>query len=141
MSLTWEDIDVEGSKEERTPCECCGKWTIEVRGDLLKSNEWIAFYWVRFAQGHPESSPTIHCGTGDWSESAADDQRWLFGVEYNLEAKGFHLLDLRIDHEQALPNYTALNRDEILGTQFAQDAFAMIDAIWMKDPHLEELRI
>jgi hypothetical protein len=34
-----------------------------------------------------------------------------------------------------------LERDEVIGTPLAANAFALFDAIWLQDPRIEELRV
>ena len=33
----------------------------------------------------------------------------------------------------------ALKREEIIGTPFAQEAFQLVDAIWMQDPRIDDV--
>ncbi|KMW59626.1 hypothetical protein AIOL_004608 [Candidatus Rhodobacter oscarellae] len=109
---------------------------MELRGDLEHDGNWLGFYWTSHARGHLEVYPTIMVGVGDWSEGAAPESRLIFGVEFNKEAESFRLLDLASHGDKSVAVY--LDRLDVLDTPFAQDAFAMTDAVFMKDSRMEE---
>ena len=136
MTIRWEHIDVRKDGLEKTPCDCCGKTTLVIEGDLYRQDAWIGFYWVRMAEGHPEQLPTFHIGTGNWAEEARSEDRWVIAVEYSKDAEGFRAIDVPNDGSTA----TFLKRDEWISTDFASEAVAILDAIYMKDDRLAELR-
>lgn len=136
MTLNWEEIAVQPNGLEKTPCDCCGKTTIEYRGDLYHKEDWMAFYWVRMSEAHPEALPTFHIGTGNWAQGAKKDKRWIFGSEYDIKSQGFRIMDLAKGSDLA----TWLDRKDVIGTDFAQQAFSMLDAIFMRDERLKDLR-
>lgn len=139
MTLSWEELNVIEDDIETTPCDCCGTSTVQVNGDIEKENgDWIAFYWVRFSKGHPDVFPVFHFGTGDWSESASSQNRWVFAMEFCRESEGCRVIDFPQDGR--LTSATCLSRNDLLSTDFASDAFAMFDAVIMKDTRLMELK-
>lgn len=139
MTLVWEDLRILETDFESTPCDCCGKNTVQINGDIEDAKgQWIAFYWVRYAEGHPELDPVFRFGTGNWSEEATAEQRWCFGLAYNKDSGGARLLDLSSERGDVKAIY--LDRDDILGSSFAAEAFAMWDAVFMKDSRLDDLR-
>ncbi len=135
MTLNWTDITLQTDGLEKTPCDCCGATTIEYRGDLHHKDDWIAFYWVRLSEGHPEALPIFHIGTGNWAEGSKKDERRIFGSEYNPESEGFRIMDLSKESDLAI----WLDRKDVVDTDFAQSAFAMLDAIFMRDERLKDL--
>ena len=138
MTQAWERLRVVEGSCEVTQCDCCGQDTWQVNGDIeALEGAWIAFYWVRFSPAHPEAYPVFRFGTGDWRDSAQDDARWVFGVEYDQEQSGVRLMDL--SQERGDVRATYLDRADVIDTPFAQEAFAMFDAVFMGDRRLESL--
>ena len=135
MSLNWEELIVQTDGLNKTPCDCCGTTTLEYLGDLYHGEDWVAFYWVRMTEGHPDSLPQFWLGMGNWSEGTDKTEKWIFGAEYSRQHQGFMLMDLARDSDLA----TYLDRDDIIGTDFAEEGFAMLDAIILKDDRLKEL--
>lgn len=135
MMVNWEDIVVKQGGVETTPCDCCGTKTRLVKGDLVLADEWIGFYWVRWTEGHPDVLPIFHLGTGNWSDTADVSDRWVVAVEYHNDLEGFHA----VDFEQKGTSATYLDRQDWVGSSFAAEAFAMFDAVFMKDDRLTEL--
>ncbi|MEO1795887.1 MAG: hypothetical protein AAFR53_02590 [Pseudomonadota bacterium] len=138
MSLDWEAIMLDEGSVTRTPCDCCRATTTSVEGDIEGPDGWIGFYTVRFSAGHLDRVVIFQVFTGDWSEGASSSNRWCFWAEFSLEQQGFCVLD-PVDDEQP-KSFTALKRADIIGSPFAPEAFAMLDAIYMKDSRLEPIR-
>ena len=137
MTVAWQDIVLEEGPLEKTPCDCCGQTTFTVEGNLLHDDNWLAFYTVRFNPKHLDAYPVFTIGTGDWSDTADASNRWFFGAEYNAVSEGFRLIDLKTEDTQKA--YVPLNRDDIIGSPFAPEAFAMLDAIFMGDARLKDI--
>ena len=137
MTLAWEDITVVAGQITRIPCDCCNTTTTVLRGDLEHGATWIGFYDVRFTDGHSDVFPIFQVYTGDWSQGAPKESRWCFGADFNAALGGFMLRDTSEDvfHIDA----TTLDRSDILGSPFAAEVFAMLDAIIMKDSRLQEI--
>ena len=138
MSLQWQDIVLEKGPLEKTSCECCGGTTLTIEGDLFHAKEWLSFYMVRQSPNHPEAYPVFRFGIGDWSEDAQSDARWIFEAEHDPVLEGFRILDMS-GYVEGL-TYTPLCREDIIGTPYAETIFAMLDAVFMKEPRLEDLR-
>ena len=138
MTVEWQDIDVQTGDLESVPCDCCGSTSQLIRGDLETGGNWLAFYTCRWTPAHPDKGVEFRLGTGNWSENTPKPERWMFGATYSREHNGFMLDDL--SGPDAYPMAVALDRDDILGTSFAAEAFAMLDAIFVKDKRLQEFR-
>jgi len=138
MSLTWDAIEVTAERSEQTACACCGNTTNEVHGTLENDGEWLGHYMCRWSMQHPEKGVIFQIGLGDWRDQAPADARWMFGATYSTETAGFRLDDLR--RNDGGTDATLLDRSDIIDTPFAQEAFAMLDAVFMKDPRLAEVR-
>lgn len=137
MSLAWQDIRIEEGAVTSTPCDCCGTRTLVVEGDLIASEGWLAFYTARFTEGHRSNGIAFQIGTGTWSEDTAARDRWLFRAIFDPAENSFMIVDTPPDTGIVA---TALRRDDIIGSPFAAEAFAMLDAIFMKDNRLEVIR-
>ncbi|MEP5630362.1 MAG: hypothetical protein ABJP79_00615 [Tateyamaria sp.] len=137
MTQVWEQITVLEGDHEQIPCDCCGKTTTKISGDIEGPNGWLGFYFVRFSGAHPEHPAVFRIATGDWSDGALAENRWIFDLEYDVGAEGFRVLDTKSQGDGASATY--LDRADIVGSSFAPEAFAMVDAIFMKDTRLAEL--
>ncbi len=122
----------------QSPCDCCGNTTFRVTGDLHDDRGWLAFYSVRHTPTHPDQPSAFTLGYGDWTEAAPTTARWIFGAVWSLPHQAFMLSDLADQPPQG--EATHLNRSDILGTSFAEDAFAMLDAVLLNDTRLTEMR-
>ena len=136
--ITWETITLEESETERTKCDCCQSETVSITGDLLNGDSFLGWFNVRFASNLSEHPPIISVYVGDWSEDAPTEARW--GMRVRWHEGGCELLDWSNDDKAGIARFVALGRNEMLGSAYETEFWAMIDAIIMKDSRLEELR-
>lgn len=135
MTLDWQQIRVTEGDLGQTPCDCCAAITSLAEGELWGPVGWLAFYALRYSAGHRDSGVLFQIGTGNWrSESIAD--RLLFRATYDPASNGFTIIDMPADTGA---NATPLRRDQIIGTDFAPRAYAMLDAIFHRDSRLQGL--
>ena len=137
MTLDWRALTVTEEDISTTPCDCCGSKTNWISGDVESTEGWLEFYHVVWTDGHPERGATFRLFLGDWSEDAETEARWIFGATYNMEQNSFMIMDLAENPTKTRAIH--LNRDQVAGTEFAKDSFAIIDAIFLKDSRLEEI--
>jgi len=135
--VQWEDISVVEQETERTSCDCCQKVTTLGSVALLYEGEFIGWFSLKFSEASSSHLPVFRIYVGDWSEGAQVDTRWGIGVSWHSE--GCTLLDW--DEEENNSSFTRLNRNDILGSDFAVELWAMVDAIIMKDSRLKELNL
>ncbi|WP_136439219.1 hypothetical protein [Pacificoceanicola onchidii] len=137
--MDWEAITVEETASlTRTPCECCGKTTLQADGDLHHGNVWISCYSVRWSNCSDAPPPLLTVYVGDGSDGARADQRWAIRSYWRSEGLG--LDDWSAEERAAITLFTLLDREDVLDTPFATEYWSMIDAIIMKDSRLEALR-
>ncbi|MGD1924234.1 MAG: hypothetical protein ACFB03_08590 [Paracoccaceae bacterium] len=139
MTVTdWQSILIEELEAEETLCDCCGQTTTSLQGDLLVEDGWIGFYFVNFTRAHLEHSPNFRVGLGNWSEEADTRDRWIFSADYHPNLNAFTILD----HlgETTTVDAVHLSREDIVGQPFSHEAFALLDAIYLKESRLEFLR-
>ncbi|HVY57759.1 MAG TPA: hypothetical protein VHA77_07930 [Xanthobacteraceae bacterium] len=77
---------------------------------------------------------------GKWGDSATRQDRDLVALAFRA-GDGFMV----VDAQQRLTPFrdiaeTALKRSDVIGTPLAPQVFALVDAIWMGDPRLDDVR-
>ncbi|WP_170383235.1 hypothetical protein [Ruegeria atlantica] len=137
--MRWEDISVIEQETERTPCDCCRKVTTFGAGELLYTGEFVGWFSVKFSEDPESHSTIIKVYVGDWSDGAPVDTRW--GISVSCHSEGCTLLDWGEEDQKNNDLFTCLNRADILGSDFAAELWAMVDAIIMKDSRLKELNL
>jgi hypothetical protein len=77
------------------------------------------------------------CGTGT---TKAD--RYLVSLEFRRTERGpeFMVIDASQRQVGAELAHRGLLRDEVIGTPLAKQAFDIVDAIWIQDPRIGEVR-
>ena len=139
--MEWQSLDIEEESVETTNCDCCGKNTIEVVGNVLSGSDFLSWYVVRWSEGHTDIPPAIKLYTGDWSEGAPAETRWGVAVHWHLgPSGGLSVGDWSPESRQKISLFTPVDRDDVIGTAFEEELWPMIDAIIMEDTRLKELR-
>ena len=130
-------------KETSAICECCGKASKIICGDVSIPDKTLAIYYIQWTVGSPEHLPNIDLVMGPWSEGADPDERVLISLAYDSgpDGGGFTIIDseTRPANSRQLCG-RALKREEVIGTPFAQEAFQLVDAIWLGDPRIGEVK-
>jgi hypothetical protein len=79
---------------------------------------------------------------GQWGDGASATRRWAVSLAFRQTAEGpqFMVVDAagRPTADSDLVG-SALRREEVLGTAIADQAFAVVDAVWLQDARLAEL--
>ena len=130
-------------KETSAICECCGKVSKTICGDVSIRDKTLAIYYVQWTVGSIEHLPNIDLIMGPWGDGADPDERVLISLAYDHgpDGGGFTITD-----SEARPANSrqlcgrALKREEVIGTPFAQEAFQLVDAICLHDPRIEEVK-
>lgn len=135
--MRWEDICVSERQTDQTKCDCCREVTTRATGDLSFKGDFKAWYDVFFSANSLTHPPMISIYVGDWSEDAAPDARWGARVVWHTE--GCMLVDWDVETKEDIDLFTPLDRNDILGSDFAIEVWAMVDAVIMKDSRLKEL--
>lgn len=130
-------------KESSSICECCGKVSKTICGEVSILGKTLAIYFVQWTVVSAEHFPNIDLVFGPWDADADPRERVLISLVYDPgpDGGGFTLID-----SEARPANSprlcgrALKREEVIGTPFAQEAFQLVDAIWLDDPRVGELK-
>jgi hypothetical protein len=103
----------------------------------------VASYFVGWTEQKPEHGAAFDLVLGRWEDDATREDRFAVSLNYRiLEATPqFMVVDAlgRLPCGDELAG-AALERKEVIGTPLAPQVFAVVDAIYMGDPRLEEVR-
>lgn len=136
-------LEIEPTGESTGHCDCCGSTTRRVWGFVHRDDETVGAYFVRWAEGHPDHGASIDLILGKWGESATRDDRYVVALDCRVvEASPQFMV---VDAQSRLPSAddfasSTLKRSEVIGTPLAPQVFALVDAIYISDPRLEEVR-
>ncbi|MDP2605701.1 MAG: hypothetical protein Q8S00_24420 [Deltaproteobacteria bacterium] len=137
------DLKATPLKESSTTCECCGKISRIICGEVSVGDKTLTIYYVQWIVDATEHQPNIDLVLGPWGADADPGERVLISLAYDARpgGGGFTLIDseTRPANSRALCG-RALKREEVIGTLFAQEAFQLVDAIWLHDPRILELK-
>jgi hypothetical protein len=124
-------------------CDCCGRSSRCVWGMAHAEGRCMAAYSVHWTLGHvPDRGANIDLMIGQWGEATTADNRSALALAYRLLDGGPSLM---VIDAQARPFSNSplvgrvLRREDVIGTSFAQDAFAVADAILAQDERVAEL--
>jgi hypothetical protein len=137
-------INPDGSRDFG-PCECCGNFSRTVWGSIYHGQTMIATYIVQWTLNNPEHGANFDLVIGKWDDDDATsvkDRKTVALKYHNTDGgTGFAVIDAA-DRMAGQPEFTnvALSRAQVIGTPLAADAFAMVDAIWLRDPRIAEVQ-
>jgi len=143
--MSHEDRLILETSGEKTfgPCDCCGEMTKRVWGFVHDADAAIAAYFVEWTPGHEASCAAFDLIVGAWGNDADNSTRKAVSLEFRRLETGpaFMVIDSRT-REVANSSLisAALNRDEVVGTETAIQAFSICDVIYLKEPRLAWLR-
>jgi hypothetical protein len=137
-------LSVESSGEkEFGPCECCGGTSRTVWGYVHEGNRSLASYFVQWTLGQiPRHGAHFDLILGKWGEGAGPDDRVAVSLRFRRTEKGpsFMVVDAT-DRPTAQGGLAgaALERDNVLGSRWEQEAYDVVDAVWLKDERIREI--
>jgi hypothetical protein len=135
-------LEIIGSSDfER--CECCGRNSRTVWGLARRDGDAHAAYFVHWALGRVDDDGAhFDLILGRWGDGATKADRYAVSLEYRRTEQGpaFMVIDATerpIAHNELVGR--ALQRNEVIGTTLAIDAFELVDVIWVKDGRIDEV--
>ena len=129
---------VERMGETGGHCDCCGNASRRVWGTVSDGEEMLVAYWMNWTVGHlSDIGANLDLIWGRWGEGTSANDRVLVSMVHREQPDGTPALMVidagdRPEAKGELAE-TALDRDEVIGTPFAADAFALVDAIYEQD--------
>ena len=121
-------------------CDCCGRTSRTVWGDLSNSEGALAIYYVSWTKDAPEHLPTVDLIIGSWGEGASPEHRILVSMLYRAGADGGFMVVDADDSRANKPELVgrAMKRAEVVGTPLAKEAFALVEVVWAQDARIGE---
>ena len=141
--LDWRSLEIEPTGANVGHCDCCGSTTKRIWGLIHRDGEGIAAYFVGWAAQRPDHGASFDLILGKWSDSTTNQERYAIALDYRIveASPPFTVVDAlgRLASGNDLAG-SALKRSEVIGTPVAPQVFALIDAIYIGDQRLHELR-
>jgi hypothetical protein len=124
-------------------CDCCGRTSKTIWGNLSANDRTLAVYYVRWTVDAPEHNPSIDLLVGEWGDGANAQNRVLVSLLFQPSANGGAFMI--VDGQGRLADSRdlcarALRRAEVVGTPLAQEVFGLVDAIWLTEPRIAEVQ-
>ena len=141
MEKNWQSLLVEEDGRSTGLCDCCQNETISLSGFVSTESESLAAYFIAYTNGQPDHGAEFTFVVGKWGEEAMAQERFVI-VMHHFPEKGF-MIDRNIEEKKANMRELAsnfLNREDIIGSRFADTLFSIVDAVYMKDSRLDEMR-
>lgn len=123
-------------------CDCCGHESQTVWGNISADGAMVACYFVHWTRGQPGHYPNLDFLIGSWGEHSKNDRvlvSWLYSASRNQ----FMIVD-SASRPAARSDLCsqALTRDQVLSNpQLVDDAKAVLDAVWLGDERIEEVKV
>lgn len=130
-------------KESFGICKCCGRKSKTIWGDLSDSEITQAVYFVQWIVDAPEHLTNIDLVMGRWGEDAGPDNRILVSLLFQPGNDGGSFMIIDGEGRPADSRTLckrALRRAEIIGTPMASEVFGLVDALWLTEPRLDEVK-
>ncbi|AHD02397.1 hypothetical protein [Leisingera methylohalidivorans] len=135
------EYEVEPLDQSSGDCSCCGKETRLAWGFVHAPAGTVASYYVHWTTGvgldsHPANYDFI---IGPWGEGASPADRVVVSLMHfeNEDGPGVMVIDAgsRPSAKSGLAA-SALDRENVVGTEMAAIAFAIFDAVYLQDPRI-----
>ncbi len=136
-----DHLEVEPTGQSGGHCDCCGHESRTVWGNISVNGSMIACYFVHWTRKQPEHYPNFDFLIGNWGDDTKNDRvlvSWVYSASHNQ----FMIVDAtaRPAAKSDLCS-RALTRNQVLSdTQLVQVAKAALDAVWMREKRIEEVK-
>lgn len=125
------------------PCGCCGGMSRTIWGYVYRSGVAEAAYFVQWTVGHvAEHGAHFDLIIGLWGEGSNRQDRVAVSMEFRQTAKGPQLMvidsSLRPVANSELSG-RSLARSDVIGTSLAQQAYDIVDCVWLNDQRIKEI--
>jgi hypothetical protein len=136
-------VEPDGSNDSGH-CDCCGGTSRTIWGYVYRRGDAHAAYFAHWTIGEVDRHGAhFDLILGDWGSETSAADRYAVSLAYRSteNGSGFMVIDAN-DRDVARSDLArrALRRGEVVGTKIADDAFRVIDALWLHDDRLAEIR-
>ena len=135
------ELDVEPLDESGGHCDCCGKASRSIWGLVHRGDATVAAYWMHWTIGDLDThAANLDLVIGSWGDGTGPEDRFAASLEYRepLDSPSAFMVADATKRQIAQSDLiqSALSRDEVIGTPLADQVFALVDAIWLKDDRI-----
>jgi len=127
-----------------TACDCCGNVTNAVWGYVYDGDIPIAAYFVHWTSNKEDHHPNFDFLVGTWGNDSVNDKQLISFIYNATQAGGGSFMAIDSTDRPAAGSElcsVALKRDEVINDgQLMGLASEIIDAIWLGDPRIQEIR-
>jgi hypothetical protein len=124
-------------------CDCCGKQSKTIWGDLADSSGAKAVYFVQWTIDDPAHMPNFDLVIGPWGDGTSPTERMLVSLLYQPRSGGGSFMVTtgkgRPADDRSLCS-RALESVEVVGTPLANQVFSLVDSLWLTEPRIEGIR-
>jgi hypothetical protein len=135
-------IEPAGEKEFG-PCNCCGGMSRSVWGYVYRSRVVEAAYFVQWTVGHvAEHGAHVDLIIGLWGEGSNRQDRVAVSMEFRRTKEGPQLMVIDSSLRPVATSELVgrlLARSDVIGTSLAQQAYDIVDCLWLNDRRIEEI--
>jgi hypothetical protein len=135
-------VEPDGSNDVAS-CDCCGNASRTVWGYVYQDEDPLAMYFVQWTVGKPDHGANFDLVVGKWGDAASSKDRQAISVVYRNTELGPGFMVVDSENSRAAQSELvgrALSREEVIGTDLAQQSFDILDAIWVQDGRIEEIK-
>lgn len=135
-------IEAAGEKDTG-PCDCCGGMSRTVWGHVYRGAAAEAVYFVQWTVDHVvEHGANFDLIIGPWGAGAKREERASVCMELRRTATGLQFMVIDSARRHVANSELvgrSLARSDVIGTPLAQQAFDIVDCIWLNDPRIAEI--
>jgi hypothetical protein len=129
--------------ESTEHCDCCGKQSKTIWGDLTDSSGAKAVYFVQWTVNEPGHMPNFDMVIGPWGDGTSPADRVLVSLSYQPCPGGGSFMvangkGRRADDRSLCGR--ALERADVIGTPLAIEVFSLVDSLWLTELRMEGIR-
>ncbi len=123
-------------------CDCCGN-TSKLASGFVHDDTGAAqaAFFVHWTADHPERGANFDLIVGQWGEGVTPLERAGVSLHF-LPKKGFMVIDAQerpfANNQQLFSR--GLARADVVGTPLAPWVFSLVDAVWLGDDRIDEMR-
>ena len=126
------------------PCECCGGISRLAAGMVRLDGEPYALYQVRWTSKRVnEHGAEFYLVLGEMGEGTTAADKFAVALHFFVQTDTFGFSVVDADKTSIASNPLvgrALSRESVINTPLAQEVFDLVDAIWLQDENIGEVR-
>jgi hypothetical protein len=133
-----------GGENKPTLCECCGNETKTIWGYIYDGDNAVSAYFVQWTCNKKEHSPNFDFLIGTWGDDFINDKKLISFIYNPTNEDGGEFMVIDSSERPAANSAlctVALSREEVINDGDIMGSVTdMIDAIWLGDPRIEEIK-